>query len=85
MHHLSILPPWHSYMIEEGVCYLCLCEPSYPTTLAFEYLKAVSEEFSKQCGRKIYEAHRPYHFIEFGKCIHRQTGQEPLQVCAIDC
>lgn len=62
-----LLCPWCSYIIEEGVCYLCLCEPSYPSGLAFEYLKAVYEEFSKQCGRRIYDAHRPYYFIEFGE------------------
>ena len=58
------------YYIEEGICYLCLCEPSYPTGLAYEYLKAVSEAFSEQ-GHKIYESQRPYHFIEFGTEIEK--------------
>ena len=44
---------------------------SYPSGLAFEYLKAEYEEFSKQCGRRIYDAHRPYYFIEFGTEIEQ--------------
>jgi vesicle transport protein SEC22 len=59
------------YVIEENVCCLCLCEPSYPTSLAFDYLKTVSEEFAKQCGHRIFEAQRPYYFIEFGTEIER--------------
>ena len=58
-----------SYIIEENVCCLCLCDPSYPTSLAFEYLKTVMEEFGKQCGHRIFEAQRPYHFIEFGELV----------------
>lgn len=79
---IVFLPPWHSYIIEDGVCYLCLCEPSYPPGLAFEYLKAVCEEFSKQCGRKIYEAQRPYYFIEFGEFSQTRWTGDVARVCS---
>lgn len=55
-----------SYIIEDGVCYLTLCEKSYPPRLAFTYLEAIHQAFSDQHGQEIYKASRPYHFIEFG-------------------
>ena len=65
------------------MCYLCLCEPSYPSGLAFEYLKAVHEEFSKQCGRRIYDAHRPYYFIEFGERSSQAKLTGDVQDCVV--
>ena len=81
--HIVFFRPWCSYIIEEGVCYLCLCEPSYPSGLAFEYLKAVYEEFSKQCGRRIYDAHRPYYFIEFGELSSQLKLRGDLHDCIV--
>lgn len=57
----------HSYVIEEGICYLALCEPTYPPQLAFTYLDNVHKDFSEQHGQNIHRAQRPYHFIEFGE------------------
>ena len=57
----------HSYVIEEGICYLALCEPTYPPQLAFSYLDNLHKDFSEQHGHNIHRAHRPYHFIEFGQ------------------
>lgn len=55
-----------SYIIENGVCYLALCEGSFPPTVAFSYLEAIYETFNDQHGHNISKANRPYHFIEFG-------------------
>ncbi|XP_003385017.2 PREDICTED: vesicle-trafficking protein SEC22b-like [Amphimedon queenslandica] len=59
------------YIIEGGVCYLVLCESSYPPTLAFGYLEEVCQAFSDQHGLEISKATRPYHFIEFGTEIEK--------------
>ena len=58
-----------SYIIEGGVCYLALCETTYPPHLAFTYLEAVHNEFIEQYGQRINKAQRPYHFVEFSKFI----------------
>ena len=56
-----------SYIIEEGICYLALCEEAYPSQLAFSYLENLHTEFIQQHGHEVYKAQRPYYFIEFGK------------------
>ncbi|KAJ0011747.1 hypothetical protein NQD34_012722 [Periophthalmus magnuspinnatus] len=55
------------YLIAEGVCYLCLCEPSFPKKVAFGYLDDLHSEFFDQYGRRVSTVTRPYAFIEFGK------------------
>ena len=65
---LFILSPHtRSYVLEEGICYLALCEQTYPPQLAFTYLENVHRDFNEQHGQNIHRAQRPYHFIEFGK------------------
>jgi len=59
--------PHCSYIIEEGICYLALCEEAYPSQLAFSYLNNLHTEFIQQHGHEVYKAQRPYFFIEFGK------------------
>lgn len=56
-----------SYCIEKGVCYLVLCEASFPKKLAFAYLEDLQAEFHEQHGKKVPTVSRPYSFIEFGK------------------
>lgn len=56
-----------SYCIEKGVCYLVLCEASFPKKLAFAYLEDLQAEFHEQHGKKVPTVSRPYAFIEFGK------------------
>ena len=78
----------HSYILEEGICYLALCEPQYPDKLAFSYLENLHKDFSEQHGHNVHKATRPYHFIEFGEscvcvceCVsHRFTTELPLMV-----
>lgn len=58
-----------SYLIEKGVCYLVLCEGSFPKKLAFAYLEDLQAEFHEQHGKRVPTVSRPYSFIEFGMTI----------------
>lgn len=49
------------------MCYLVLCEASFPKKLAFAYLEDLQAEFHEQHGKKVPTVSRPYSFIEFGK------------------
>ena len=54
------------YLIEFGVCYLTLCEKSYPKKLAFAYLEELQKEFQEKYGHEIGTVARPYAFVKFG-------------------
>lgn len=58
-----------SYLIAQGVCYLSLCEASFPRKIAFAYLEDLHSEFYDQYGRRVPTVTRPYSFIEFGKTV----------------
>lgn len=58
-----------SYLIEKGVCYLVLCEGSFPKKLAFAYLEDLQAEFHEQHGKRVPTVSRPYSFIEFGMAV----------------
>lgn len=69
---VSVLPTFFlfsscSYLIEKGVCYLVLCEGSFPKKLAYAYLEDLQAEFHEQHGKKVPTVSRPYSFIEFGE------------------
>ena len=66
-----------SYIIEQGVCYLVLCETAFPKKLAFAYLEDLHSEFDEQHGKKVPTVSRPYSFIEFGKilCLTFLSGE----------
>ena len=66
------MDPPHSYILEEGICYLPLCDPTYPAKLAFNYmyLENLHKDFSEQHGNDVHKASRPYHFIEFGTYLY---------------
>uniref|UniRef100_A0A453M0X8 Longin domain-containing protein n=1 Tax=Aegilops tauschii subsp. strangulata TaxID=200361 RepID=A0A453M0X8_AEGTS len=55
-----------SYIIEGRVCYLTMCDRSYPKKLAFQYLEDLKNEFERVNGSQIETAARPYAFIKFG-------------------
>ena len=63
-----------SYIIEQGVCYLVLCEATFPKKLAFAYLEDLHSEFDEQYGKKVPTVSRPYCFIEFGKYCSLSLG-----------
>lgn len=58
-----------SCLIAQDVCYLCLCEASFPKKMAFAYLEDLHNEFYDQYGRKVSTVTRPYSFIEFGNTV----------------
>lgn len=55
------------YLLENRICYLCLCEKTFSKRLAFSFLEDLSTEFLRQYGQRPYTVNRPYSFIEFGK------------------
>ncbi|KAM9845076.1 vesicle-trafficking protein SEC22b-A [Aulostomus maculatus] len=59
------------YLIAHGVCYLSLCEASFPKKMVFAYLEDLHSEFSEQYRRRIPTVTRPYSFIEFDTYIQK--------------
>jgi len=58
-----------SYLIEQNVCYMCLCQGAYPKPLAFSYLQELQKEFSAMYAAEVATVARPYAFVRFGKHI----------------
>lgn len=68
-----------SYILENGICYLCVCDRSYPRKLAFSYLEELSKEFDASFGAEAQKPGlRPYAFIKFGmnEWIKGEEGRE---------
>lgn len=61
------------YLLENRICYLCLCEKTFSKRLAFTYLEDLATEFQHLYGQRLYTVTRPYSFIEFGKYILEST------------
>ncbi|XP_054481955.1 vesicle-trafficking protein SEC22b-A [Anoplopoma fimbria] len=59
------------YLIAQGVCYLFLCEATFPRKIAFAYLEDLHSAFNDQYGRKVPTVTRPYSFIEFDTYIQK--------------
>ncbi|KAI7903215.1 Longin-like domain-containing protein [Cokeromyces recurvatus] len=54
------------YIIEGSVCYLCICDKSYPRKLAFSYLEELAKEFNMSYGNEVDKPGlRPYAFVKF--------------------
>lgn len=70
--HLSLF----SYLIENEVCYLVLCDKMFSKRIAFNYLEDLAQEFYNNYGRKINTVTRPYQFIEFD--IYIQKAKKSL-------
>lgn len=60
-----------SYLIENDVCYLVMCDKLYSKRSAFNYLEDLAQEFHKNYGRKVNTVTRPYAFIEFDVYIQK--------------
>ena len=62
-----------SYLITDSVCFLCICDKSYPRKLAFTYLSDLSTEFTTTYSSSNYLSPtcRPYAFVEFDTFIQR--------------
>nr|BAD36640.1 putative protein transport protein SEC22 [Oryza sativa Japonica Group] len=52
-------PYYFHYIIEGRVCYLTMCDRSYPKKLAFQYLEDLRNEFERVNGSQIETAARP--------------------------
>ncbi|KAK2764956.1 Vesicle-trafficking protein S22a [Arachnomyces sp. PD_36] len=61
------------YIINDDVCFLCICDRSYPRKLAFTYLADLSTEFTTTYPASQYlsTSLRPYAFVEFDTFIQR--------------
>lgn len=64
-----------SYLIENDVCYLVMCDKMYSKRLAFNYLEDLAQEFHKNYGRRVNTVTRPYAFIEFDVYIQKAKKQ----------
>ena len=59
------------YIIDGNVCYLTVCERTYPKKLAYQYLEELQQEFATQYGGEVDAVARPYAFIKFDTFIQR--------------
>ena len=64
-------PYFFHYIIDNGVCYLCLCDKGFSKRLAFQYLEQLLVEFASQYGSRVASVSRPYTFIEFDTFIQK--------------
>jgi len=73
------------YLSENGVCYMTLCDRSYPKKLAFSFLSEVRRSFEEELKREfgthsvdyrslIETIEKPYYFIKFDRIIQRKKG-----------
>jgi vesicle transport protein SEC22 len=69
-----------SYIIDKDLCFICICDKSYPRKLAFTYLSDLSSEFKQTYNDTQYLSPecRPYAFAQFDTFIQRtkQTYQD---------
>jgi vesicle transport protein SEC22 len=76
-----------SYLIENSICFLCICDKSYPRKLAFTYLEDIAAEFQSSYGNEVHNpALRPYAFVQFDTFIQRtkQTYQDTRATANLD-
>lgn len=62
-----------SYLIQDQVCFITICERSYPRKLAFTYLQDLATEFTTTYTSQQYlsPSCRPYAFVEFDTFIQK--------------
>lgn len=61
-----------SFVKAVGVCFLAVCEGTYPAVLVFCFLEELQREFMITFqGHDVQRARRPYSFIEFGKHVSK--------------
>lgn len=63
----------YHYIINHDLCFICICDRSYPRKLAFTYLSDLASEFTTVYTESQYLAPtcRPYAFVEFDTFIQR--------------
>ncbi|KAL0637622.1 SNAP receptor [Maublancomyces gigas] len=75
------------YLIDNHVCYLCICERSYPRKLAFTYLQDIATEFYSSYGNELMNPSlRPYAFVQFDTFMQRtkRTYQDTRATANLD-
>ena len=62
-----------SYLIQDQLCFLTICDKSYPRKLAFTYLSDLATEFTTTYSSSQYLSPtcRPYAFVEFDTFMQR--------------
>ena len=79
-------PP--SYLIQDEICFLTICERSYPRKLAFTYLQDLATEFTTTYSPQQYLSPtcRPYAFVEFDTFIQKtkKTYQDSRAAANLD-
>lgn len=80
------------YICERNVCYLTICDKSFPKKLAIRFLEDIAREFDVQNGSEVAQAQRPYQFIKFDtsyrrlrKCIPVLSPSRTCIVCQKNC
>ncbi|CAL5407807.1 unnamed protein product [Camellia sinensis] len=58
-----------SCVVENGVCFITLCDSSYPRKLAFHYLQDLLKEFDKFDTSLLNKITKPYSFVRFDGII----------------
>ncbi|KAL9632088.1 MAG: hypothetical protein Q9164_005533 [Protoblastenia rupestris] len=61
------------YLIQDQLCFLTICDRSYPRKLAFTYLQDLATEFTTTYSSQQYlsPSCRPYAFVEFDTFMQR--------------
>lgn len=61
------------YLLQDSLCFLTICESSYPRKLAFTYLSDLAHEFTTTHSSNQYlsSSCRPYAFMEFDTFMQR--------------
>ncbi|KAJ9200505.1 hypothetical protein DTO166G4_1498 [Paecilomyces variotii] len=76
------------YLIKDDICFLCICDRSYPRKLAFTYLADLATEFTTTYSPAQYHSPnlRPYAFVEFDTFIQRtkKTYQDSRAASNLD-
>lgn len=70
---MQTLITYFSYLLNDELCFICICDKSYPRKLAFTYLADLSAEFTTTYNSSQYlsPSCRPYAFVEFDTFIQR--------------
>ncbi|KAE8733930.1 hypothetical protein F3Y22_tig00000916pilonHSYRG00314 [Hibiscus syriacus] len=58
-----------SYLVVHGICFITLCDSSYPRKLAFHYLHDLQKEFDKFDNALVHNITKPYSFVKFDSII----------------
>ncbi|KAL6321602.1 hypothetical protein AAG906_025434 [Vitis piasezkii] len=58
-----------NYLVENGHCFITLCDSSYPRKLAFHYLQDLQKEFEKFDIGLMEKITKPYSFVRFDGII----------------